>query len=155
MLPEIGKLSQYESLVWQTYYHKLFNKGWFYQIQTWIKLTQEATYRKLFKETLRQWNRSWTKIHSKPVACELVSSQNCVAKTFASILRDMTQIYIYILHWSYSFCSEPGLTVGRNNVSNMCFWLCIFIIFPQYFFHTSLSNKNIRLGKLFNLFIYV
>ena len=47
------------------------------------------TYRKLFSEILRQWNRFWTKRPSKPVEYEL-TGQNCVARTFTSVVRDMT-----------------------------------------------------------------
>ena len=34
--------------------HILFNKGWLNQIEIWVKLIQETTYRKLFSEILGQ-----------------------------------------------------------------------------------------------------
>ena len=41
-------------------------------------------------EILRQWNRFWTKKPSKFVEYEL-TGQNCVARTFTSSVKDMTQ----------------------------------------------------------------
>ena len=45
-----GKLSLWESPVWQTSYHELFNQGWFDKIETRASLWLEIIYRKLFNE---------------------------------------------------------------------------------------------------------
>ena len=72
------------------YGNVLCNKGWFHQIWIWAWLTQETTYRNLFSKILRQSNRNWTKSPSKFVEYELIG-QNCLARTFTSIVRDVTQ----------------------------------------------------------------
>ena len=44
-----------ESSIWQTYYHKLFKKGgWFDQIEIRVMLAQESTYLNHLEEILRQ-----------------------------------------------------------------------------------------------------
>ena len=37
--------------MWQTCYHKLFNEGWFNQIEIVARLKQEITYHKLFSKS--------------------------------------------------------------------------------------------------------
>ena len=49
-----GKLSLRKSSTWQTYFHILFNKSWFNQIEIRVKLTQETAYHELFSETFKQ-----------------------------------------------------------------------------------------------------
>lgn len=54
------------------------------------KVDTGNTYRKLFTETLRQYNRDWTKRSTKPVEYKLIG-QNCVARAFTSVVSDMVQ----------------------------------------------------------------
>ena len=37
--------------MWQNFYHKLFNEGWFNQIEIVAQLKQEITYHKLFSKS--------------------------------------------------------------------------------------------------------
>ena len=82
--------------MWQTCYHKLFNEGWFNQIEIVAQLKQEITYHKLFSK-IKAKNRSRSK------------NSKITIKTYFVLIS-----WSNLCGWYLHFLCKVELTQGYN-----------------------------------------